>query len=480
MKVNNLLHPTAEKPGTRSVPKFRDVGVGCAVLMPHAPILVAGVGGERSGAAEACRQAMRAAASTVVSLQPETLVLISPHSPRQLRAFGVWADDPLQGSFAQFDAPQIEVSLPVDAALARAIASEMHARDWETWTIRHCPLDHGALVPLWFLVEAGWAGPMVILSLNYSGGDGLTIMGEAIAAAAHELPRRIAVIASGDMSHRLAANAPCGFHPQAHVFDEKFIQLVRAGTYRKIQNMSPELRELAAEDVVDSTLIAASAVNWQTDGHQMLHYEGPFGVGYGVAILFAEKIEAKATKIATKKTARKSEGTVLPGLARRAVETALSGSLELPPAPMGEYLNNSRGVFVTICHRNGALRGCMGTIAPVCPDVVAETWRSARLAALQDNRFSPVTADELPALQFDVSVLHAPEKVATEADLDPRRFGVIVSAEDGRRGLLLPGIKEIKTPAEQVNIARQKGWINADEPITLQRFQVDHFEEPAG
>ena len=99
---------------------------------------------------------------------------------------------------------------------------------------------------------------------------------------------------------------------------------------------------------------------------------------------------------------------------------------------------------------------------------------------MQDNRFSPVTADEVPALQFDVSVLHAPEKVATEADLDPRRFGVIVSAEDGRRGLLLPGIKEIKTPAEQVNIARQKGWINADEPITLQRFQVDHFEEPAG
>ena len=81
------------------------VGVVCAVLMPHAPILVPEVGGERGGAAQASCQAMRQAAARVMSFRPEALVLISPHSPRQAGALGVWAGERLHGSFGQFNAP---------------------------------------------------------------------------------------------------------------------------------------------------------------------------------------------------------------------------------------------------------------------------------------------------------------------------------------------------------------------------------------
>jgi AmmeMemoRadiSam system protein A/AmmeMemoRadiSam system protein B len=420
---------------------------------------------------------MRAAAQCVMSQHPETVVLISPHSPRQPRAFGFWTADPLQGSFAQFGTPQAAVSLPLDQPLIRAITAEAHARDLETWPIHDYPLDHGALVPLWFLAEAGWTGPTVVVGLNYPGDGGLIAFGEAIAAAAQKISRRIAVVASGDMSHRLTADAPCGFHPQAHQFDEAFIRLVRNGDYREIEKITPELRELAAEDAVDSTLIAASAVNWQTSGHQVLNYEGPFGVGYGVAILFAEKSGSSKTETA-KTVGEIKDGAVLPSMARRSVETALSGSYEMAPAPVGEYLGAAHGVFVTIREHGGHLRGCVGTIGPVCPNLVAETWRNARLAALQDNRFPPVPAREMDGLRFEVSVLHEPEKIFSEAELDPRHYGVIVSASDGRRGLLLPGIKEIKTVNEQLAIARQKGCIDVDEPVTMQRFQVDHFEEP--
>ncbi len=477
MKAKILSRPAAEKQTTPPAGNLRDAGVVCAVLMPHAPILVPGVGGERGGVAVASCRAMRAAAAGVVGQRPETVVLISPHSPRQPQAFGLWADDPLQGSFAPFNAPQVGVCLPLDQPLAQAIAAEARVRDLETWAIHHRPLDHGALVPLWFLAEAGWAGPTVILSLNYPGAGGLAALGEAIAAAAHALPRRLAIVASGDMSHRLTANAPCGFHPQAHQFDEAFIQLVRAGDYQQIENIAPELLEVAAEDAVDSTLIAASAVNWQTTGHQVLNYEGPFGVGYGVAILFAEKSGSPGVET-TKTIVRKSDGTVLPSLARHSVEAALRGSSELPPSAVGAYLGASGGVFVTIRQRGGQLRGCVGTVLATSPNVVAETWRNARLAALQDNRFSPVTAEELAGLRFEVSVLHTREKISSEEQLDPRRYGVIVSASDGRRGLLLPGIKEIRTPEQQLYFARKKGWINPDEPITMERFQADHFEEP--
>jgi len=457
MTENALVHSAAEDHVSNVV---------CAVLMPHAPILVPGVGGERGTATAASRRAMRAAAACVTGHRPETVVLISPHSPRQPHLFGLWDGEALAGSFAPFNSPHTVVGLPLDHLLSRTIAAECHTRDLGVWTIVDGLLDHGALVPLWFLAEAGWSGPAVVISLTDAGAERLAALGAAIAAAAHQLSRRIAVIASGDMSHRLSPGAPCGFHPRAREFDEAFIHRLRAGTYHQLTDLPAGLRELAAEDAVDSTLIAAAAAGWRSAGHEVFSYEAPFGVGYGVALLFAEI-----------STPLPSMSRTLPRLARRSVRVALTGGDESPPPPADDYAAARRGVFVTLRRSDGTLRGCVGTIAPASPNLLAETWRSARQAALQDPRFTPVTAGELAGLRFEVSVLHPPEDIASAAELAPGRYGVIVSTGDGRRGLLLPGIKEIQTVAQQLLIARKKAGIGPDEPIHLQRFLVDHFEE---
>jgi aromatic ring-opening dioxygenase LigB subunit len=140
--------------------------VGCAVLMPHAPILVPAVGGARGDAAKASSRAMRAAAVAVLNHRPETLVLISPHAPRRAGAFGIWANERLEGSFEQFGAPQAHLSFPNDVRLAETIAVEAQLRNVAVWAIHQPRLDHGALVPLWFLAGAGWQGPTVIISLD--------------------------------------------------------------------------------------------------------------------------------------------------------------------------------------------------------------------------------------------------------------------------------------------------------------------------
>lgn len=475
--MNANWETTIEKSGAGRRASAKGHGeVVCAVLMPHAPILVPAVGGARGGEAIASFRAMREAASAVLRAQPESVVMISPHSPRQPGAFGFWADDPIAGSFAPFGAPQVQASLPNDRHLLRAIISEASARNVRTWLIRHRELDHGALVPMWFLAAAGWSGPTVLLSLNYPGEGGLTSLGEAIAAAANTLSSRIAVVASGDMSHRLKEGAPCGFHPGAHRFDETFVRHVRAGEYRKILSINAELRELAAEDVADSTIIAAAASGWDATGHRLLNYEGPFGVGYGVAILFAPAAGREGNSPADAK-AQPREGDLLPGIARRSVQTALRSSIETAPLAGGDYLSQSHGVFVTIRHQDGRLRGCVGTIEPASKNLIAETWRNARLAALRDARFTPVSAGELPGLRFHVSVVHSVENIASPAELNPSRYGLIVSVSDGRRGVLLPGIESIKTVEQQIQIARQKAWIGPGEPVKLQRFQVDEFTE---
>ncbi len=474
--MSNAWHEPVVEQAVHTLNGSPPIAIVCAVLMPHAPILVPAISGGRGVAAAATYEALRQAAACVIRRQPESVVVISPHSPRQSGAFGLWSETRIEGSFAQFNAPEVRVSLPNDRPLAKAISDEAESRNVNTWLIRHHPLDHGALVPLWFLAQAAWAGPTVLISLNYQDEGGLTRLGEAIAAAANTRHRRVAIIASGDMSHRLTANAPCGFHPQAHQFDESFIQLLRTGDYRGLQTIDPELRELAAEDAVDSTVVAAAAVDWKTTGHEVLSYEGPFGVGYGVAILFAKELNSPAMN-KTNSVADVSAGGRLPDLARRAVEAALSGSPEFPPAANNKYLATRRGVFVTLRGPGGELRGCVGTPLPVCEDLVAETWRAARLAAFHDGRFPPVTAEELPDLHFDVSVLHSIEDVSSLDELDPQRYGVIVSTADKRCGILLPCIEGIDTAEQQLCLAREKGRIGSNETMRLRRFQVDHFVE---
>ena len=478
MKTVKGSYP-ADKQGRANLAMLpRPSGVVCAVLMPHAPILISEVGGRKGSAAVASCRAMRAAALCVTSHSPATLVVISPHSPVRSGAFGVWAEDPIEGTFALFNAPHAGVRLALDHPLARAIKSEASARDLQTWQIRGYPLDHGALVPLWFLDEVGWDGPVVVIGLSDTDAEGLEAMGHAIAAAARAVSRRIAIIASGDMSHCLSSDAPCGFHPRARQFDDAFLRLVGVGEYRKIESIDPVLRGLAAEDAADSTLVAAAAVNWENAGHRVLNYEGPFGVGYGVAVLYEESHFSSPDIRNLVTSSGEKNGATLPGVARRSVESALCCNHEDgPPPALGAYLQSRRGVFVTIWQRDGSLRGCVGTIDPCAPNIVSETWRNARLAAFRDARFSPVTPGELVGLRFEVSVLHDLEPAASQAELDPSCYGVVVSAPDGRRGVLLPGIPGIRTAEEQVRIAKEKGEIAPNEAVAMQRFQVDHFEE---
>ena len=64
------------------------------------------------------------------------------------------------------------------------------------------------------------------------------------------------------------------------------------------------------------------------------------------------------------------------------------------------------------------------------------------------------------------------EPVPDPSMLDVKCYGVIVSTEDGRRGLLLPNLDGVDTIEEQLSIALRKGGISEREPYTLERFEV--------
>jgi len=127
-------------------------------------------------------------------------------------------------------------------------------------------------------------------------------------------------------------------------------------------------------------------------------------------------------------------------LARKSLEhyVKYKEKLKVPEDLDEEFLNSRRGVFVSI-HKDGMLRGCIGTIKPVRKNLAEEIIENAISAGTEDPRFDPVTEEELPKLVYSVDVLKDPEPVSSIDDLDPKRYGVIVS-KGLRRGLLLPNL----------------------------------------
>ena len=159
--------------------------------------------------------------------------------------------------------------------------------------------------------------------------------------------------------------------------------------------------------------------------------------------------------------------------ARGCVEAFVDG-LPAPPAPADSLYDGVAACFCSI-KKHGELRGCIGTLTPASSCLADEIARNAHAAAFGDPRFPPIGAGELAALSYSVDVLSACEPCDREA-LDPRRYGVIVSA-GGRRGVLLPDLAGVETVERQLAIALQKAGIAPGTDYTIERFTVTRFGE---
>jgi AmmeMemoRadiSam system protein A len=162
-------------------------------------------------------------------------------------------------------------------------------------------------------------------------------------------------------------------------------------------------------------------------------------------------------------------------LARASLEHFLKqNSILSEPEILPDELQGRAGVFVSL-KKEGELRGCIGTFQATRSTIASEIIHNAISAATEDPRFYPVELDELAGITISVDILENPELVDSIEQLDPQKYGVIVKR--GRRsGLLLPMLEGVDTVTEQINIAKQKAGIAAEEEIDVYRFSVTRYK----
>ncbi|MCW3490625.1 AmmeMemoRadiSam system protein A [Dethiobacter alkaliphilus] len=447
-----------------------------AGIYPHPPIIVPEVGGKEAERVSATVGAMEEMARRVKESGADTLVVISPHGPVFRDAVAMLAESTLSGSLARFGAPNVELKYHNDKHLLEAIEVEADRAGIRTAKITErkataygvqAVLDHGAMVPLYFLHKAGVRMPMVHITFGMLPAKQLFAFGQIIGKVLQRINRRAAVVISGDLSHRLTEDAPGGYSPEGQEFDRKLVDLLSDYDVPAVLSINHSLLESAGECGYRSILIGLGILDGKAVQPEILSYEGTFGVGYLVADL-------------TPGVARKKEQTT-PGesehvrLARQTLETFVREKEIIPP-PQDTHLRKEKaGAFVTL-KIDGQLRGCIGTIEPVQKNLAEEIIENTISAGFYDPRFKPVTEEELPHLEYSVDVLSEPEEVSGSVDLDPKKYGVIVQS-GGRKGLLLPDLEGVETVEHQLNIALQKAGISPGEKYSIYRFHVKRHSQ---
>lgn len=248
---------------------------GC--ICPHPPLLIPDIGRASLARVDATVHGLERLAELIG--EPETAVVISPHTSGYSDTHLVKTAPRLRGDFGQFRCPQAAFTYENDqpfAELLLAVAGNsrvlLTAEDDDT-------LDWGVLVPLSFLKVRRIVSLSIVSSYEEH-----RLLGQLVRRCAEELGRDTLFLASGDLSHALTRDAPAHYDPRGALFDAEVVELLRRGDFAGLAKIDPSLRAGAAECGLRSFIALGGFLGEDAlVNPEVLSYEGPFGVGYLVA-----------------------------------------------------------------------------------------------------------------------------------------------------------------------------------------------------
>ena len=249
---------------------------GC--VCPHPPLLVPEIGRSHREPVRRTITAMETLATAVG--EPETIVVISPHTDGSGSRFFIKRAETLWGDYSAFDCPQVSIEIENDRELVDRLLTAA-AGDPEVTLVATDDdyLDHGVLVPLGFLRGRRLVSLSIVADYEVH-----RALGRLVRHCAEALGRDLLFLASGDLSHRLTRDAPAGYDPKGAVFDAEVTTRLGEGRLAELDEIDPAVVRAAGECGLRSLYALGGFLGDDASAKpKLLSYEGPFGVGYAVA-----------------------------------------------------------------------------------------------------------------------------------------------------------------------------------------------------
>ena len=448
------------------------MSVLAAFMVPHPPLIVPDIGKGSEKKVQKTIDSYERVAKEIAALSPDTIVISSPHSVMYYDYFHISPGEKTVGDFSMFQAPGVSFSEDYDSELVKEIEKIAESENFPAGTKaeRDPALDHGTMVPLYFIRKAYKGGKIVRVGLSGLSYEAHYRLGEIIKEASQKLNRKIVFVASGDLSHKLQEYGPYGFAKEGPEYDERIMDVCSRAAFEELFDFDEDFCSRAAECGHRSFVIMAGVLDGILVKATKYSHEDITGVGYGICSFYPSGEKKESDDKTIMRSMDESDEYVK--LARKTIDTFIKENIKicLPNDLPKDMTDKRAGAFVSI-HKYGQLRGCIGTILPTTGCIGEEIIQNAISASTSDPRFPAITENELSALEISVDVLGEPEDIPSPDYLDVKKYGVIVT-KGFKRGLLLPDLEGVDTVEDQIAIAKRKAGIGYDEDVKLQRFEV--------
>ncbi len=250
-----------------------------AALSPHPPILIPNIGKENLDQINQTKEALKRLEQELYAVKPDILIIISPHGKIESDSFTINLSDNYQLNFQEFGDFSTKLTAKGDTTLITAGKEKISAKA-PINIVSETQLDHGVAVPFFYLSQHLEKIRLIPIYFSFLDRPAHLEFGKALKETIADSNQRVAVVASGDLSHCLTENAPVPFNPAGKKFDEKLIELLKNQDIQGIINLDSKLVKEAAECGFRSILILLGILNNVNFNTEILSYQAPFGVGY--------------------------------------------------------------------------------------------------------------------------------------------------------------------------------------------------------